>query len=189
MLHEIRQKGDIVTVLKNPDDNGPGPAASEAEDIVEYRAYHSAQETATWATCDLREYLNGDFLQKFTRDERSMIVETAVQNEDNPRRRRAGNNNATNDRVFLLSTKEVRTYFRNDTDRRATVNGTPYWWWLRSSGHIELDAARVEYDGHVNTFGFELYSSPVNGFRVGFGFNVNTTSGGVRPVLWLNLGS
>ena len=68
-------------------------------------------------------------------------------------------------------------YFSNehDNDRRATYNGSSAWWWLRSPGDFSFSAAHVYPDGVVH----------VSGVNVGIDYG----GGGVRPALWLNLGS
>ncbi|GHV39484.1 hypothetical protein FACS189490_03170 [Clostridia bacterium] len=35
------------------------------ENIIEQRPYHNAYKDITWAECSLREYLNGEFYDKF----------------------------------------------------------------------------------------------------------------------------
>lgn len=36
-------------------------ALTITEDIVEQRAYHNIYKDTTWADCELRKYLNGEF--------------------------------------------------------------------------------------------------------------------------------
>jgi serine/threonine protein kinase len=95
-----------------------GKALLLSEYVIEDRAYHGEwsadtpdrEYETTWAECDLRAYLNGEFLDRyFSEDERSQIAETYIVNDDNPWTwqwelyiTRSGGDNTT-DRVFLLS--------------------------------------------------------------------------------------
>ena len=85
------------------------------ENIIERRAYNEEDEEVTWETCTLRGYLNGEFLQKFSGEERGRIAETRIQNPDNLWYARKGGNH-TEDKVFLLSLEEVDRYFGNSGD-------------------------------------------------------------------------
>ena len=160
------------------------------KDVIEKRSYNVEYTSVTWETCTLREYLNGEFLQKFAEEERKRIEETAVANLNNQWYGTNGGNDTT-DRVFLLSFEEIVKYFgdsgqlRNKNPKseyriddrynsaRKTVDadGKATWWWLRSPGFGNGAAARVEADGDIGVVG---------------GL-VNTGQGGVRPVLWLHL--
>ena len=174
-----------------------------AEDVIEMRPYNAQDKVVTWETCDLRKYLNGEFLQKFTAEERGKIAETPIRNADNLWYGEKGGND-TVDKIFLLSLEEVDRYFgnsgdyqnkmrkeydkkgkfvtnrngnyfsnANDIDRQAKFDNRACWWWLRSPGNFSSSAAFVNYDGNVHVGG-----SYVSG-----------TSGGVRPAFWLNLKS
>jgi len=43
------------------------------KDVIEKRPYNVQDTDVTWETCDLRKYLNGEFLQKFTEEERGKM--------------------------------------------------------------------------------------------------------------------
>ncbi|MCL1909109.1 MAG: DUF6273 domain-containing protein [Holophagaceae bacterium] len=131
------------------------------EDVIEQRKYHGTYTDVTWETCDLRKYLNGDFLQKFSRDDQKLIAETKIQNPDSPEYGTDGGVD-TVDKVFLLSIIEAEKY--------SGGGSTSDWWWLRSPGYENTDAALVG-----------------NGYVCVDGCVVNDISGGLRPVLWLNL--
>jgi hypothetical protein len=79
------------------------------EDMVEQRQYHKEYAEITWETCDLREYLNGEFLSKL---DNSRIVPQTVQNTDNLWYGTNGGND-TKDMIFLLSLEEADRYFGN----------------------------------------------------------------------------
>jgi hypothetical protein len=172
-----------------------------AKGIIEKRRYHSELEVTTWATCELRAYLNGPFLQKFSADERGKIGQSINENADNPWYGTAGGATTT-DRVFLLSIDEVVRYFGDSGDlnerkgwyygkggyalndgkgyliydfysdaRVAKIGNSACWWWLRSPGDIGHDAAGVDVLGDLDIVGNI----------------VSSAGGGVRPALWLNL--
>jgi hypothetical protein len=135
------------------------------EKVIGFRAYHNTKKDVKWKDCDLREYLNGTFLQKFDSEDQKLIIETKVENpSDSPLI--ADGSNDTSDKVFLLSVKEARRYFSSDSERS---NGS--WWWLRSQGGNSHSAANVYHDGPISAFGYW----------------VNYNYCGIRPAMWLNL--
>jgi hypothetical protein len=77
-----------------------GRALLITEDIIEKRRYHR-KANATWEKCELREYLNGDFLDSFGTD-RSRIAQVENANPDNQWYGTNGGG-STKDKVFLLS--------------------------------------------------------------------------------------
>lgn len=146
---------------------------------LDCRQYHHEQADITWEDCDLRKWLNNDFLKAaFTEEEQKRILISEVQNNDNPRYGIRGGN-ITRDRIFCLSIDEVIRYFKNDAERkcRATVMakaGGAYvcdyghcWWWLRSPGGYQDCASHILAEGRPD----------VNGCFVVDGFNA------VRPAL------
>jgi len=145
-----------------------------SEKILSARAYHSANVEITWENSDMRRYLNGAFYDNtFSEEEKCRIVESKLDNNDNPEYRTAGGND-TIDKVFLLSLAEAEQNFTDNSARTAlTTIGEDSHWWLRSPGCEPTSAAYVEYDGVV-CYGFGHWS----GIQ---------SSGGVRPAIWLNL--
>jgi hypothetical protein len=168
-----------------------GKALLLSEDILEKRAYHHESVSITWEKCDLRSYLNREFLRTFKEEEQKQIATVTNINEDNQWYKTVGGND-TNDKVFLLSLTEVVKYFGDSgilqnpskeekenwyvhdrySDSRKTKYGNEwYWWWLRSPGSGSHGAVGVLDDGDLG----------LSGSRIGSG------GGGVRPALWLNL--
>ena len=181
------------------------------ENIIEERPYHASWDTyegedVTWETCTLRAYLNGEFYNSFSATERSSILEITNKNPDNLWYGTKGGND-TKDKIFLLSLEEADRYFGNsgdytnmrrwnidideqffydsegqymtntyDSDRMARYNGEPCSWMLRSPGsdHILTTAALVASRGEV------WVESRI--------IDVCYPEG-VRPALWLKLGS
>ena len=117
---------------------------------------------------------------------------------ENAQQTTGGNN--TRDRIFLLSYAEANQYLDvqswdidgADQNMKSRTSPTAYalqagtwtsdnfktadgaaagWWWLRSPGFLQSDAAYVDYDG-------ALYSR-----------DAYYDGGGVRPAFWLNLES
>ena len=126
------------------------------------KAYHSPGGSITWEKCNLRKWLNTEFLNSFSTSEKNRILTTPVKTK---------HSNDTQDKVFLLSVDEVNKYFSSNNARTAKYNGKYIWWWLRSPGDYTHFAA------FVNTAGSD-------GFK---GFRVYDGSFGVRPTLWINL--
>lgn len=93
----------------------------------------------------------------------------------------------TKDKVFLLSYAEAKMYFglNENSNTKSCIQPTAYaiaqgvfvdgasasWWWLRSPGHEQYDAARVGADGSL------------------YYHDVRDSSGAVRPAIWVDLDS
>ena len=146
--------------------------------ILERREFHSSAPYPTWGSSSIRAYLNGTFITNtFTAAEQTRILTTSIQTET------AYNNSAlltTSDKVFLLSTGEVNTYFSSAADRVATdlpgiipgdysLMGGIGWYWMRSPSSFgaAVSANVVFADG-------SLYSHRA------------TYLGGVRPTMWIS---
>ncbi len=150
----------------------------------------------TWEKCNLRNWLNNDFfMSAFNVKEQSAILMIDVNNSKSQGysgwSTDGGNN--TQDQIFLLSYAEANQYLcvmSYDTKSRVvptsyakakgaytskgnkTTDGSAAgWWWLRSPGDDQYDAALVLDGGSLNY----LY---VDDDRVS-----------VRPALWLSLES
>jgi len=141
-----------------------------AEGITDIYPYNDDYINITWENCTLRAYLNGEFYNDtFTDGEKALIVETTVFNNDSPYGTIGGHD--TVDKVFLLSIDEVNYYFAEDYDRFAyDSDGMASWWWLRSPGADNGNAAYVGSSGDIDIDGIVVY------YYVG-----------VRPAFWLNL--
>ena len=148
--------------------------------------------SVTWEKCSLRTWLNGAFLSAaFSEDERAMIPSVTVSADKNPSYQ-TDPGNSTTDQVFLLSVTEAEMYFRKAEKMRCAP--TPYalaqgvWardysfvdkvdgkepcsWWLRSPGEKTTSVAYVSFDGHI----YDDY--------------VHSTGYGIRPALWIKVGS
>ena len=121
--------------------------------------YDDTAHAVTWETCSLREWLNGEFVERAFGTYGDSIIEstTLIQNPINAR---YGDDGA--DEVFLLSVSEANKYFKSNKTRKCT--GTAYcyaegavgdvgkdnWcvWWLRSTKESNL-VPYVDYNGSI----------------------------------------
>lgn len=163
-----------------------GKALVISEYGLDCKPYHSSHADVTWACCDLRGWLNGEFLDDaFDPSERAMIAEMTVRNPDNPKYESPGGSD-TRDKVFLLSIDEAYCYFASDSERAcrptsyAFSNGVAIndsgacFWWLRSPGCSASWAAVVS---NING----------NGTVNSLGCSVDFDYFAVRPAMWVNL--
>jgi len=179
-----------------------GKALIITENIVEQRSYSVKLTQLTWETCTLRDYLNGEFLQKFTAEEQGRITETRVSNAVNLWYGTKGGNDTT-DKVFLLSLEEVDKYFGDSGDyqekRRKEYNNHNRKWVEADNGYgfsNANDGNRIaKYNDGASFWwlrspGHDSFTAAhvdVDGsVYVVDGFPVYI-DGGVRPALWLNL--
>lgn len=144
---------------------------------LDCKPYNTEAGGTRWEWCTLRKWLNVAFLMEaFSREEQEMIA-TVTLNEDNEK------SGSTQDKIFLLSAKEARQYFSKNSER--TCEPTAYaiaqgcfentgrcFWWLRSPCKLGK-ASVVEYPGGVYTS-----DRPVE-----------CDAYGVRPVIWIDLGT
>ncbi|MDR1805770.1 MAG: DUF6273 domain-containing protein [Clostridium sp.] len=138
--------------------------------LPNHRAYHNKWKNITWAHCDLRKWLNGEFYDSFGA-EKGRILQTHLDNPHNWEYHTKGGK-PTDDYIFCLSIDEAKRYFKDGSDKVAQYRGKMGWWWLRSPGSGQNLAASVYRDGPVDTCGFLVYLK---------------ASVAVRPALWLNL--
>ena len=149
---------------------------------LDYKKYNETAANMTWENCDLRAWLNDEFMSTaFNEAEAALIQEVENINSRNPVYYTEGGNN-TLDRVFLLSIDEINLYLPVMTDRlcvtSAYLDSTPIstrdngyvQWWLRSPGDSNEKAALVSYGGIMGQDGNDIYISHA-----------------IRPALWLDL--
>lgn len=152
---------------------------------LDCKPYNTSYTDVTWETCTFRKWLNNDFLgSAFSANEKAMIPTVTVSADKNPDYN-TNPGNAMQDQVFLLSITEANKYFSSDSARQckptdyAVANGAwesdsgNCWWWLRSPGLDQDDAARVGSDGDVREYGDR----------------VSYDGTAVRPALWIDLNS
>ena len=114
------------------------------------KAYNNDWSDCTWETCSLRTYLNGDFYNSFSAEDKAKIALTSNTNPKNPDYSTSGGND-TEDYIYLLSISEA-----NALDSSIRNDGS--WWWLRSPGDDSDSAAFVREDGDVYASGDDVVS-------------------------------
>jgi hypothetical protein len=131
---------------------------------------------------------NSFISEAFSAKEEGAIAETTINNPDNPRYNTPGGNDTT-DKIFFLLIQEVtssdlgftdnNTRIAVNTDYTSTRNSDLYgsgvaeFWWLRSRGDFDPNAATVNADGSLNPSGYTVDSNGIS----------------IRPALFLNLSS
>lgn len=158
--------------------------------VLDCQKYHSSRTNTTWANCSLRSWLNNTFMNEaFTAQEKAMIKSTKVSADANPDYKTSPGSSTT-DKVFLLSIDEAKAYFPYDNVRKCsptlyaekkgawtkasykTIDGKPTcWWWLRTPGKDQKNAANIFRDGLID---YE-------------GDDVDFTEDGVRPAMWISV--
>ena len=197
---EAAAVGDTVTLGSYEQDGDVSDGAEAIEWVVlakedgralllskyalDCRPYSDAFDGVTWATCDLRSWLNGEFYEAaFSAGEQALVAESDLTNPDNEGYGTSGGAD-TQDRVFLLSIDEVGQYLPTDEERVClpTAQAVANWvctdgdtgacgWWLRSPGLDSYCAADVSSGGSVDSCGWFVFSCDY----------------AVRPALWVNL--
>ena len=196
---EVAQVGDVIVFGTYEQDNKNSNGKEEIEWKVldkdadgnlfvisvyalDCRNYHSSATKVTWETSDIRQWLNNDFYNSaFDESQRSKIKTTALENRDNNDYNTDGGNN-TEDKIFLLSIDEAKTYMPSILER--ICNATKYAesqgsqlesltrscrWWLRSPGSTQFNASFVKVEGNI--------------FQMGVPVSIEKRS--VRPAMWL----
>ena len=156
------------------------------EKVVEVKKYNNTLTSVTWATSDLRKFLNVEFYNRaFTDAERELILSTHLVTDDNVSQGTIGGED-TDDLVFILSAEEAerllagksyavgycteyvkaRGVYENPTEKDGSC-----MYWLRSPGSSQSNAVKVDYDGSINLKGA----------------NVDYSKYGVRPVIRIKI--
>ena len=193
-------EGDVVTFGKYEQDGNFGNGKEAIEWVVlskqDYKVliiskycldsqpYNNIDEDITWEYSSIRKWLDTTFIDSaFNNQEKSKILKVTNQNDDYNDLRFIEGGNPTQDRVFLLSSKEANLYMlKSDRQTYATAyakdkgiyvrdeNGCSIWW-LRSPGAFANYAASVSYMGTID-------------FGPGM---VHWTNYGVRPAMWIDI--
>jgi hypothetical protein len=189
------------------------------ETVITERPYHRLWEDVTWETSSSRAWLNDEFFNSFSAEDRERIRETNVINDDNPWtffelrgnwNKTAGGANTT-DRIFSLSIEEVVRYFGDsgmlavgaDENNRDmyTEYHHPNHGIYNFGIHDQYSHARIARNEEGSASWWWLRSSGFipsyatyvhddGSLRVdGFDVDVSPSGGGLRPALWLILES
>lgn len=149
---------------------------------LDCRRYHNSVSQVTWENCDLRKWLNNDFISTaFTSKQKKKIKTMTIENRDNADYYTDGGND-TKDKVFLLSIDEAKTFLPSTVERvciatkYADSQGSQLEsltrscrWWLRSPGSTLYSASFVKIDGFILQLG-----TPVSLEKLS-----------VRPAMWV----
>lgn len=165
---------------------------------LDRQQYNTPRTGVVWEDCYLRSWLNNSFYNEaFSYEEKRIIQKTPVMAQENASFREVWQGYDTEDRVFLLSTKEARDYFKSDSERRCKA--TAYakakgaytdqsgvgegccWWWLRTSGCASYE---YTYDSDASDFATDVLSTGEVDY---WGNQVNHGYGAVRPAIWIIL--
>ncbi|MBQ7567736.1 hypothetical protein IJT17_02920 [bacterium] len=144
---------------------------------LEARCYHGHEQDITWRDCDLRRWLNQDFLrQAFSEAERGELMLTEVFNDGNEEYDTDGGED-TEDRVFVLSLYEFEEFCAGGelavclpspyarergmkhADSESEEQGAGGWWWLRTPGSEGDFALEVGGYGEVGEEGTPVHWS------------------------------
>ena len=151
--------------------------------------FNSLNTSVTWKSCELRPWLNGEFMDAaFTADEQAQILESVIFTSDSVARRPANaapGCGETTDKIFCLSREEVLETMPEEADRVcapsaytkakgafAHASNGNCWWWLRNPGYYTSDAAGINYYGYLHVSGD----------------NITSPSDAVRPAMWVKIG-
>ena len=162
----LRTVGAYVTFGRYEQDNNPDNGPEPIEWVVlaspkngsrvlllsryglDVKQYHPESEFVMWATCDLRTWLNGEFLDSaFTEEEAARIPQTEQDNSfkshySGYKYSYGGyNTKNTNDKVFLLSYSQAKAYFGLDYQKRNDHA------WLRTAPTAYAAARGAETSG------------------------------------------
>ena len=201
---EVISFGDIQwRVLDTQDDR----VLLLSEYIIDLRPYHGTEGSITWEHSDIRAWLNGEFYNRFSAEERARINVTQVVNNDNPWFGTPGGNNTT-DRVFLLSLDEVVRYFGDSGELANPRSRDDEQWWGFHDQYDETREARIApseertftfarqgeaitlNDGShwwwlLRSPGFSNFAAHVSGHVNVHGGDIYGIGGGIRPAMWV----
>lgn len=144
--------------------------------------YNTVNESVTWETCSLRQWLNNEFYNSaFDEFEKDHIVQTTV-NPGKNRQYPTNSGNSTEDKIFLLSIQDAMSLFRSN--ERRCVKATPYAakhsngsylksgpWWLLTPGCNNYCAASIHHSGVIFDYGSVVNSKDIL----------------VRPAMWIKI--
>ena len=148
------------------------PSISLLEALFGTNQAKEEPDNAPWSVSTLRLWLNGEFLNAaFTASERTAILESATEPEDNPRYNTPGGD-AVTDRIRLPGIGDIQTYFGSappvtePTAYALSQCANAATWWLRTpggganmlmcvngDGTVDERGAFIEVDGDLNYLG------------------------------------
>ena len=137
-----------------------------SKNVLYQKQYNLKRRDIMWVNCDLRLWLNTEFLNQFSTSDRAVMLKTICDNKNNRHYGTKGGKE-TEDYVYLLSLEEAERLagypFGSDLLSARTE------WWLRTPGKSCDCALLVMKDGYISN----------EGRAVDYGH-------GVRPVITIN---
>jgi len=149
--------------------NGKALIMSEA---VEYRRFHHSEVEITWADCELREYLNNEFYNSFSEEEKARIIQTKLppcysnswhgpggnkarimQVKGQAGKYESGFDKCTEDRIFLLSIEELIKYTGDSGDMERRIG----WYWDGSTWEPEKGQGGMLFKDGFGQFLYDQY--------------------------------
>ncbi|MCL2522030.1 MAG: GNAT family N-acetyltransferase [Erysipelotrichales bacterium] len=162
-----------------------------SDEVLELKKYHNSFEKINWSNSDIRKYLNKEFLNNFTSEEKALIIETETKNNCNGWFYINGGPDSF-DKVFLLSVSEVIEYFGKEkinsgnkffiddqfnSKRLTNYKDKPSRWFLRTPGSSSDFVATVTLEGKISMTGDFVNRESSELFNVG-----------IRPAIWISKG-
>ena len=184
-------------------DKQDGRALLLCETVTEFKRFHHTKTDITWAECELRGYLNGEYyLNTFNDEEKARIIKTNVVTPVQPWHGTSGGAD-TDDYIFILSVQEIVKYFGDSGDmesRKGFWASLKGYWLGNGFGQVLFDKynnARIakSADGKKETWWLR---SPgrLNKYAMGVGIDgalgftghgVDGTNKTIRPAMWVSL--
>ena len=154
---------------------------------IDAKPFDNKNVSTTWANSSIRDWLNHDFYDTaFTDYEKQYILKTNVPNRSNSQYN-TDSGADTEDKIFLLSEEEVKTYFidldtrkaRSTTYARKVEGSEVYFnltevssnYWLRTMGEDQTKAT------YVNELGSTVFA----------GDAITSMKNAVRPAMWVDI--
>lgn len=163
-----------------------------ANQAIECKDYHEEAVGITWEECSLRKWLNNSFYNMaFSSNEKEIVIEQNIVNEDNPYLDTKGGND-TEDYVHLLSLSDVtksnygfcEDYKIKSASRKIIftdyANRECWWhhgsgfgndstylaeWLLRTPGYTSACVANVGFNGYASIEGKDVVKNGWEGHR------------------------
>ncbi|MCR5106385.1 MAG: DUF6273 domain-containing protein [Eubacterium sp.] len=155
-----------------------------SDEVIAYKEYHDKYESITWENCNLRRWLNNEFINEaFSESEKAIICNTSVTNPDNIFYETTGGNDTT-DKIFLLSMNDIiqtaygfPSLYNIHTSTRIIKNPDDQYdsWWICSPGSGGSGGSAMCVNSKYGTVHCQ---GDMTGMKYG-----------VRPALYINLSS
>ncbi len=142
------------------------------------------ESDASWEESTIRSFLNSSYYNSvFNESEKNMIVKSTIKN-DVWSDYSAPNDGDTEDKVFLLSFKEINEYFPSENERIAyeLTEQKAACWWTRTPARLEED--RGEASQYAVMVGFQgMMYTPDSKYEANYTYD----AGGIRPAIWVDI--